>query len=105
MPENVILKIIFQPAQGVMRSSLFHFRSGRSDSSFKNGRPWMKNMGTLAKTGLKTLKVSVSEHPYPVSIYILDFYCIGKRLFSGKVKVARCATFTSEGRPSLFGEI
>jgi hypothetical protein len=95
---NGDLKNIFQPAGGVKILSLLH--SEMFTYIFRH-----ENAQKMPKNAPKRAKVSVSERTYPVSIYILDFYCIGWLGVSQKVKIVEYATFTSEGQPSLFWSI
>ena len=95
MTPNRQLKNNFQPAGGVKERSLLHCGWLRAILEHIFGKNQTKNAP-------KRSKVKVSEHTYPVSIYILDLDGMGGLLLAGRVKVARMKTFTSEGQPSLW---
>jgi hypothetical protein len=95
MTPNRLFKNNFHPADGVKEPSLLHWNWKSAINGALRGQNRAKNAPKMAK-------VSVSEHTYPVSIYILDFDWIGWLGLAGKVKVEMLKTFTSEGRPSLW---
>lgn len=90
-----VLKNNFQPASGVKEPSLLHCDVHPVFLGRFLGQK-------TAKSAHKPSKVSVSEHTYPVSIYILDLDWMGGAGLAAGVKVAQAKMFTSEGQPSLW---